>query len=583
LYVFGIIGRVCSLTRCSYVVLDEADRMFDMGFEPQIMRVIENIRPDRQTVMFSATFPKAVEALAKKALNKPIEIIIGGRSVASSSVTQIVEVRPRDTKFARLLEILGKWYTQGNILVFVDKQDSVDNLFRQLNDAGYDAACLHGGINQDDRESTLLDFKTKVRTLLVATSVVARGLDVKDLVLVINYEVPTHYEDYVHRIGRTGRAGATGTAITFIEPEEDKYSPDLVKALKASKQTIPKDLKKMEEAFKQKVRKGEVKYYSNEGYAKSKGLVNLLDLTNIYYIYLTCADNDHYSFKFDQIEQATHEAAEQSNRLGFLLTAPEAAEMGLTADESKKALPNATATPGKELTPIQRQLAAAKAAAAGAARALNEATKASPAGLAAAAIPASDKTQEQKDAEKQQASSNATAKAFAVALSIKQALLHHTAITRARASLTLSRSHHNDAASLSCHRRHHHLNHRQAVGRTSNSWNGNGNGCVGGMLLLSQELVKAQASMPIAPGVSSIRPTLPTAGLPSGGANGDEEHYVEEIVINDYPQHARWKVTHKQSLTEILEMCDVAITTKGIHVPPGMSHARFSSLRSLSF
>jgi ATP-dependent RNA helicase DDX46/PRP5 len=116
-------GRVLSLSRLSYVVLDEADRMFDLGFEPQISKVLELVRPDRQLVMFSATFPPSVEKLARKTLHDGIEIVIGGRSVASDSVTQQVEVRRPEDKFPRLLEILGKQFGHGSIIIFADRQE----------------------------------------------------------------------------------------------------------------------------------------------------------------------------------------------------------------------------------------------------------------------------------------------------------------------------------------------------------------------------------------------------------------------------------------------------------------------------
>lgn len=124
-------------------------------------------------------------------------------------------------------------------MVFVNSQESCDSLFRDLIRHGYPCLSLHGGKDQTDRECTISDFKGDVCNLLVATSVAARGLDVRDLVLVLNYEVPNHHEDYVHRVGRTGRAGNKGTAITFISADEDKYAPDLVKALKESKAPIP--------------------------------------------------------------------------------------------------------------------------------------------------------------------------------------------------------------------------------------------------------------------------------------------------------------------------------------------------------
>ncbi|GMF14546.1 unnamed protein product [Phytophthora lilii] len=136
-------GKMVSLQRVTYVVLDEADRMFDMGFEPQITKIMMNIRPDRQTLLFSATFPRAVESLARKVLRKPVEITVGTRSTASGDITQYVEVREEDDKFMRLLQLLGLWYEKGNILVFVNKQQSCDQIFQDLMKAGYPALSLH--------------------------------------------------------------------------------------------------------------------------------------------------------------------------------------------------------------------------------------------------------------------------------------------------------------------------------------------------------------------------------------------------------------------------------------------------------
>ena len=198
-------GKVTNLKRVTYIVLDEADRMFDMGFEPQVMRIIENVRPDRQTVMFSATFPRQMEALARRALNKPIEVQVGGRSIVCKEVEQHVVVLEDDQKFLKLLELLGIYQEQGSIIVFVDKQENADTLLKDLLKAGYPCLSLHGGVDQYDRDSTITDFKSGRAKLLVATSVAARGLDVKHLILVVNYDCPNHYEDYVHRCGRTGR------------------------------------------------------------------------------------------------------------------------------------------------------------------------------------------------------------------------------------------------------------------------------------------------------------------------------------------------------------------------------------------
>ncbi|ORZ07858.1 P-loop containing nucleoside triphosphate hydrolase protein [Absidia repens] len=229
-------GRVTNLARVTYMVLDEADRMFDMGFEPQVMKIVNNVRPNRQTVLFSATFPRQMEALARKVLKKPLEITVGGRSVVCSDVEQIVEVREDATKFMRLLEILGQFYNDedddARVLIFVDRQEAADNLLRDLIRKGYVCQSLHGGKDQVDRDSTIADFKSGATNILIATSVAARGLDVKQLKLVVNYECPNHMEDYVHRVGRTGRAGNKGTAYTFITPTQERYAMDICKALK---------------------------------------------------------------------------------------------------------------------------------------------------------------------------------------------------------------------------------------------------------------------------------------------------------------------------------------------------------------
>ena len=238
-------GRVTNLKRITYLVLDEADRMFDMGFEPQVMKIINNIRPDRQTVLFSATFPKQMDSLARKILQKPLEITVGGRSVVAAEIEQIVEVRPEDSKFTRLLEILGYTYNEdaeSRTLIFVDRQEAADNLLNELIRKGYMCLSLHGGKDQVDRDQTIADFKAGVVPILTATSVAARGLDVKQLKLVVNYDAPNHMEDYVHRAGRTGRAGNKGICVTFITPEQERYSVDIYRALKASGAPVPPEL-----------------------------------------------------------------------------------------------------------------------------------------------------------------------------------------------------------------------------------------------------------------------------------------------------------------------------------------------------
>jgi ATP-dependent RNA helicase DDX46/PRP5 len=253
-------GKLVSFRRVSMVVMDEADRMFDMGFEPQIKMITQNVRPDRQTVLFSATFPKQIEKLAKSILKLPLEIVVGTRSVANKDITQYVEIHDEDEKFLRLLQLLGIWNERGSVLVFVDKQDKCDQLFQDLLRAGYAALSLHGGKDQVDRDHTLHEFKTLMKTVMVATSVAGRGLDVPEIVCVINYNCPNHLEDYVHRIGRTGRAGRTGTAYTFISPSEEQYSPLMCKALEQAEQPLPAELQSMADQFKEKVSRGEAQW-----------------------------------------------------------------------------------------------------------------------------------------------------------------------------------------------------------------------------------------------------------------------------------------------------------------------------------
>lgn len=260
-------GKLVSLKRVTMVVMDEADRMFDMGFEPQIKMIVQNVRPDRQTVLFSATFPKAIEKLAKSMLRLPLEIVVGERSTVNRDITQIVEVHEEDDKFLRLLQLLGVYYELGSVLVFVDKQEKCDQLFQELLRLGYPCLSLHGGKDQVDRDHTLHEFKTGVKTVMIATSVAGRGLDVPEIVCVINYHCPNHLEDYVHRVGRTGRAGRKGVAYTFVSPtKEEQYAPIMVKALQkasAKKEDVPAELLALAEKFKEKVARGEAQWSSS--------------------------------------------------------------------------------------------------------------------------------------------------------------------------------------------------------------------------------------------------------------------------------------------------------------------------------
>jgi ATP-dependent RNA helicase DDX46/PRP5 len=276
-------GKLLSLQRVTYVCLDEADRMYDMGFAPQISAIVAAVRPDRQTVLFSATFPKAVETLARKSLKFPVEVIIGGRSVASDNITQYAELVEEEDKFLRLLQLLGEHVDEKTkALIFVDTQVRCDNLFEQLLRNGYASLSLHGGKEQEDRDSTISDFKRKDGpSVLVATGVAGRGLDVANCGCVINYSCPNHLEAYVHQVGRTGRAGKRGVSYTLVNStEEAKFSPHIVRALSEAGQSenISPSLKEISDQFKEKVKKGEAKWagsgFKGKGYTYDANEMN---------------------------------------------------------------------------------------------------------------------------------------------------------------------------------------------------------------------------------------------------------------------------------------------------------------------
>lgn len=275
--------RYLALNVCNYIVLDEADRMIDAGFESQIQAVMDqmpssNLRPEsddgleaaaadggpddgdqsdhgryRQTIMFSATMPPRVEALAKKYLRHPVFISVGDREKAASRVEQRVEwLTSEGAKRGRLLELVQQ--SEMPLIIFTNLKKNCDSITKWLSAIGIGSVSLHGSKSQDDRMSALAAFKAAEVPVLVATDVAGRGLDVQGVKHVINYDLPDNrdgggIEKYTHRIGRTGRAGLTGLATSFLLETDTDIMYDLANILRASNQPIPPQLAKHEAAL----------------------------------------------------------------------------------------------------------------------------------------------------------------------------------------------------------------------------------------------------------------------------------------------------------------------------------------------
>jgi ATP-dependent RNA helicase RhlE len=224
--VIGTPGRIIdhlergslSLKEITTLVLDEADRMLDLGFAPQIRRILDVVPKNRQTLLFSATMPPDIVRIAQTYMQLPLRVEVAPAGTTAERVSQELFIVPKEQKVALLSTVLREYL--GTVLVFTRTKHGAKKLARAVQAMGHAAVEIHGNRSLSQRKEALGGFKAGRYRVLVATDIAARGIDVTGIELVVNYDIPEQAEDYVHRIGRTGRAGQTGHAITFVEPQQ---------------------------------------------------------------------------------------------------------------------------------------------------------------------------------------------------------------------------------------------------------------------------------------------------------------------------------------------------------------------------
>jgi ATP-dependent RNA helicase DDX5/DBP2 len=263
---------VTNLKRVTYLVLDEADRMLDMGFEDQVRTICSQLRPDRQTLLWSATWPKEVQSLARDLCKEdPVHVNIGSTDLkANHKIDQNIEVfdcYPSEmARMNKLFDLLQN-LPMGKKLIFTQTKKGADQLCRELRRCNHQCQSIHGDKAQNERDWALHEFKSGNVPILIATDVAARGIDVKDIICVINFDFPTNIEDYVHRIGRTGRGGADGMAYSFFttqgSEDKTKMARDLIKILQEAGQYVPEELWQFQNSNSKGGKKG--------GFGKGKG------------------------------------------------------------------------------------------------------------------------------------------------------------------------------------------------------------------------------------------------------------------------------------------------------------------------
>merc|ERR1719487_681718 len=235
------------LVQCLYLCMDEADRMVDMGFEDEVRNVLDSFAGQRQTLLFSATMPKKIQDFAKSALVDPVVVNVGRAGAANLDVVQEVEYVKQEHKLVYLMQCLQK--TPPPVLIFCENKADVDDVHEYLLLKGVEVVAIHGSLDQEERHQSIRGFKEGRKDVLIGTDVASKGLDFPAIQHVINFDMPKEIENYVHRIGRTGRCGRTGVATTFVNKNQDEtILLDLKALLLEANQNIPPFLASLDSA-----------------------------------------------------------------------------------------------------------------------------------------------------------------------------------------------------------------------------------------------------------------------------------------------------------------------------------------------
>ncbi|GIX78807.1 hypothetical protein CEXT_46921 [Caerostris extrusa] len=246
-----VMNEIVNVTGVTYLVLDEADRMLDLGFEPQIRKIVLDIRSDRQTIMTSATWTNEIQKMAERYMTKPIKVNVGALDLAAvHTVTQKIIFAEDEDRRAILEDFLASMEEDDKVIVFVERKSVADDLSSDLLIRGVQLQSIHGDREQCDREQALDDLKTGYVKILIATDVASRGLDIKDITHIFNMYFPHNIEEYVHRVGRTGRAGRTGTAISIFTRQDWMHAESFIKILEEADQFIPQELYDMADRYR---------------------------------------------------------------------------------------------------------------------------------------------------------------------------------------------------------------------------------------------------------------------------------------------------------------------------------------------